>query len=175
MLNAGAFSYVVEVLVRTTPTRFRESLQYRRGRACRIVARMKTEPSALRVLIADDFEPIRRRLAAMLADVPGVEIVGQSGNVQETLAAIRTLQPDVVTLDLSLPDGSGLDVLRQTRGEDARPVFIVLTNFSFPEYKVEALKHDAHAFLDKSREFGKAVELISRLAESAARQRKAGK
>lgn len=139
------------------------------------MACMKTPHSALRILIADDVEPIRRRLAELLSEVPDVEIVGQSGSVQETMAAIRTLAPDVVTLDLSMPDGSGLDVLRQTRGEQPRPVFIVLTSFSVAEFRTEAFKQDAHAFFDKTREFGTAIELIGRLAERAAQQRNAGK
>jgi DNA-binding NarL/FixJ family response regulator len=131
---------------------------------------MKTEPSALRVLIADDFEPVRRRLAEMLAEVPGVEIAGQSATVKGTLAAIQTLVPDVVTLDLSMPDGNGLEVLRRTRGQQARPVFIVLSNFSSAEYRNEAIRQDAHAFLDKSREFEKAIELIYSFANKAAGQ-----
>lgn len=135
---------------------------------------MTTEHRALRVLIADDCELIRRRLAEMLADVPGVEIVGQSATVKGTLAAIQALSPDVVTLDLSMTDGNGLEVLQQTRGDDARPVFIVLTNYAFAEYKEEAAKHGTHAFLDKTREFEKAVELIYRLAEKRVRQGQVG-
>lgn len=159
--------FVFEV-VSLIPTRFSESLPYSVGRARHRIGDVETRTHTLRVLIADDFEPIRKRLVEMLAEVPGVEIVGQSASVQETLAAIRTLTPDVVTLDLSMPDGNGLEVLRGTRDEMFRPIFIVLTNFSSPEYQTEANQHGAHAVLNKSREFGKAIDLISQLATKAA-------
>ncbi|MBI5685039.1 MAG: response regulator transcription factor [Verrucomicrobia bacterium] len=135
---------------------------------------MKKETSLLRVLIADDFEPVRRRLAQLLADVPGVEIVGQSNSVRATLDAIHSLAPDVVTLDLNLLDGSGLEVLRRTRGEQPRPVFIVLTNFPFDAYHQEATRLEAHAFLDKSREIEKAIELIHGLAQKTAQPEQTG-
>lgn len=125
---------------------------------------MKDASSGLRVLIVDDFEPVRRRLAQMLADEPDVTIAGQSASVREAMEAIRSLAPDVVTLDLGLPDGNGLEVLRRTRHDNPRPVFIVLTNHAVEAYRNEASKQEAHAFLDKTREFDKAVELIRCLA-----------
>lgn len=123
----------------------------------------------LRILITDDCELVRHRLAQMLGELPDVDIVGEAGGVAETLAAVRALEPDVVTLDLSLPDGSGLEILRCTLGQPSPPLFVVLTGYSQPQYRDEALRLGAYAFLDKALEFAKAVDLIQSLA-AAARQ-----
>jgi two-component system, NarL family, invasion response regulator UvrY len=125
---------------------------------------MDSHTALLRVLIADDFAPIRRRLGDLLADTPGVTVVGESASVAGTLAAIRRLAPDVVILDLAMPDGNGLDVLRQTRDDRPRPWFIVLTNSSGEEYRAAAAGFRADAFFDKAREFQRAITSIQGLA-----------
>jgi DNA-binding NarL/FixJ family response regulator len=129
---------------------------------------MGTDRFTLRVLIVDDFEPVRRRLARMLVEEAGIEVVGQTGTVEETLAAVQTLAPDVVILDLILPDGNGLDVLRRTLDVPARPRFIVLTSFVHDEYREAAERYRAHAFLDKARDFDRVVESIHALAKAPA-------
>lgn len=125
---------------------------------------MNAKPRPLRVLIADDFEPVRRRLVQLLADEPDAEVVGEAASVVDTLLAIQALVPDVVILDLGMPDGNALEVLRRTRADHPRPQFIVLTSFANDEYRAEAARHQALAFLDKAREFAAAVELIRALA-----------
>jgi DNA-binding NarL/FixJ family response regulator len=127
---------------------------------------MESQTGLLRVLIADDFAPIRRRLADMLADEQRVEVVGESASVAGTLAAIRRLEPDVVILDLVMPDGNGLEVLQATFDEKPRPWFIVLTNSSEEEYRSVAARYQVHAFFDKAREFLHAIASIQALAES---------
>lgn len=127
---------------------------------------MATELITLRVLIVDDFEPVRSRLARMLAEEAGVEVVGQTGTVADTLAAVKTLAPDVVILDLNLPDGNGLDVLRHTLDDPARPRFIVLSSYVHDEYRQAAERYRAHAFLDKAHDFDRVVESIHALAKT---------
>ena len=127
---------------------------------------MSSLKKALRVVIADDYEPVRRRLAEMLTECGDVEIVAQTTQVEETLQAIQLLAPDVVTLDVSMPGGSGLDVLRRTRDDANRPFFIILTSHPSKEYEAAAKIHGAHAFLDKARDFDKVLALIDGLAEA---------
>ena len=114
----------------------------------------------MRILIADDSAEICKRLAEMLSDIPGVEIVGFAADGASTLDAVRRLRPDVVTLDLRMPGGSGFDVLRDLRGESPAPFVIMLTNFASPEYERRATELGAGAFLDKSRDFDRVVELV---------------
>lgn len=128
---------------------------------------MKTQPRCLTVLVADDAVVIRDRLVTMLGELPGVAIIGQTGSGAETLASIRALKPDMVMLDLNLPGGSGLDVLRQMAAEQLQATVIVLTHFASPEYECAALAAGAHAFFSKSQQFTQAIEMIRQLADRA--------
>jgi DNA-binding NarL/FixJ family response regulator len=124
---------------------------------------VKTGKQALTVQIADDSHVIRERLGGLLREVPDVSVVAETGEAKETLDAVRRLTPAVLILDLSMPGGSGLEVLRQMSRDRLATVVIVLTNFPFPEYKKEALRHGAVAFLNKSSEFMKVIEFVRQL------------
>jgi DNA-binding NarL/FixJ family response regulator len=125
---------------------------------------MKEAGLPLRVLIADDSTVIRDRLAGLLREVPGVAIVGESEDVLGTINAIRRLKPAVVILDLSMPGGSGLDVLRQMARERLEATVIVFTNYALPEYEKEAREQGASAFLNKSTEFMRVAQLVREYA-----------
>jgi DNA-binding NarL/FixJ family response regulator len=118
----------------------------------------------LRVLIADDALAVRQRLAAMLREIPGVEICGEAGSVAESVAAVERLHPEVLLLDINMPGGTGLDVLKSVRTWTDALVVIVLTNFPYPEYEKRARELGADAFFDKSRNFLDAVEMVRELA-----------
>ena len=66
----------------------------------------------LRILIADDHPLFRKGLHALLAAVPEMEVVGQAGTGQDAMALAATLQPDVVLMDLQMPDGGGIAATR---------------------------------------------------------------
>ena len=79
-----------------------------------------------RVLLADDHPMIRTAIEALLRDT-GLEIVGMAGTVEATLREIERLQPDLLVLDLQMPGGSGMDVLRSLRAAQRRLKVILLT------------------------------------------------
>jgi DNA-binding NarL/FixJ family response regulator len=119
---------------------------------------------SLSTLIADDSAVVRERLAALLREVPGVSVVAETEDVKGTLEGIRRLRPAVVVLDINMPGGSGLDVLRRMAEERIRAVVIVLTNFAFPEYEQKARELGASAFLDKSNAFTKVADMVRELS-----------
>jgi DNA-binding NarL/FixJ family response regulator len=125
---------------------------------------MNKQPQPLTVLIADDSQVIRVRLARLLEEIPGVAIVGQSATGKETVEMIRRLAPHVVVLDLSMPEGSGLEVMQQMRDENLEAIVIVLTNYPYPEYEQRALRLGARTFLSKSSEFENLADIIRDLA-----------
>ena len=125
---------------------------------------MNTAP--LRVLIADDFAPIRRRLTDMLADEADVTVVGEAASVAGTLEAISNLAPDVVILGLIMPDGHGIDVLRLTLAQEARPYFIVLSQDNSEEYRMAAAHYQAHAFINKASELAGVIASLYSLAQN---------
>jgi two-component system response regulator DesR len=125
---------------------------------------VKGQDARLNVLIADDSSVVRERLAALLEDLPGVRIVSATASVRATLASVRRRRPDLVILDLNMPDGSTLDALRQIGAEQVQSAVVVLTTDPSPEYRQRALELGAKAFFDKSHEFMKVRELVRELA-----------
>jgi DNA-binding NarL/FixJ family response regulator len=118
----------------------------------------------MRVLIADDSEVVCQRLIAMLSELPEAEVVGQATNSSEAISSIQELRPDVVILDIRMPGGSGIDVLRAIKKNDSAPRVIVLTNYPYPQYRKACMDAGAEFFLDKSTEFEKVTELIKQLS-----------
>ena len=125
--------------------------------------RQPTIEGIIKVVIVDDSVEIRERLAARLREIPGVEIAGQAATVAEALRAVRQLKPDVMILDLRLPDGNGLEVLRIMQREQIPTRVIVMTCFPYPQYEQRARAAGAYAFLNKAKEFGRVAELVRSL------------
>jgi DNA-binding NarL/FixJ family response regulator len=121
----------------------------------------------IKVFIADDSLIVREHLVAMLDELTGVEIVGQAENGAEAISAIGKLQPDVVILDIRMPGGSGIDVLRHVKQDKAAPVVIILTNYPYPGYRQKCLQAGADFFLDKSTEFDQIPKLFEQLKRSS--------
>lgn len=120
----------------------------------------------MRVLIVDDSKTIRERLAALLNEIAGVELVGQAETVAQAIGALRRLNPDAMTLDLRLPDGNGLDVLRLIQRERLPTAVIVLTSYPYPQYEKRARAAGAYAFLNKATDVAMIPELLRALMSS---------
>jgi len=91
----------------------------------------------------------------LLRGLPGIEFAGDAGNVLAVLRCVRQLQPDALILDLEMPGGSGLDVLRAVRRDLPDLQVLICTNYPYPQYRSECLAAGANYFLDKSAEFDK--------------------
>jgi DNA-binding NarL/FixJ family response regulator len=123
--------------------------------------------SEIKVFIADDSLVVREHLVTMLDELAGIEIVGQAENVAEAIRGIRNLQPDVVILDMRMPDGSGIDVLQNIKQDTATPLVIILTNYPYPGYRQKCLDAGADFFLDKSSEFDQIPKLLEQLQQGS--------
>jgi DNA-binding NarL/FixJ family response regulator len=120
----------------------------------------------MKVFIVDDSPAVVDRLADLLQEVPGVVLVGQAADVQEAVRGIRNLKPDALILDLQIPGGSGLDVLRAIRSDYPRLRVLICTNYPYPQYRQECLTAGANFFLDKSAEFSKIPAILRELIEN---------
>ena len=119
----------------------------------------------MRVFIADDSRVVVERLADLLQEVPGAQLVGQAGDVPETVHGIQKTKPHALILDLQMPGGSGLDVLRAIRTDYPHLHVLICTNYPYPQYREEYLTAGANFFLDKSEEFGKIPAILRELIE----------
>ena len=100
----------------------------------------------VRVLIVDDEPLARRRIAELLRDESGVAVIGQATSGAEAISAIRSEAPDVVFLDVQMPDGTGLDVVREI-GAEAMPVTVFVT--AYDQYALRAFDAAAIDYLVK--------------------------
>jgi DNA-binding NarL/FixJ family response regulator len=129
----------------------------------------------MRVFIADDSAVIVERLADLLKDIPGVELAGRAGDVPEAVRCIQQIKPDAVILDLQMPGGSGLDVLRAIRPNHPGLHVLICTNYPYPHYREECLRAGANFFLDKSAEFEKIPGILRELAGNIAKTAPVGR
>ena len=114
----------------------------------------------MRILIADDSAVVRARLISLLADLRGIEVVGQAEDAIEARNLAEKLRPDVAILDLRMPKGSGADVLSDLKKLNPTPKVIMLTNYPHPENRKKCMDEGADYFFDKSNEFQKVVSVL---------------
>ncbi len=84
----------------------------------------------MRVLLVDDHEVVRGGLRALLESHDDLEVVAEAGTVAEAIARARTFEPDVVVMDVRLPDGSGVEACREIRSRMPATNVLMLTSFS---------------------------------------------
>jgi two-component system, NarL family, response regulator DevR len=127
-----------------------------------------TEPAparTLRLLVVDDHEVVRQGLVALLDRRPGFQVVAQAGTVEEAIAQARLHQPDIVVMDVRLPDGSGVEACREIRAELPATRVIMLTSFPDDEAVLSAIVAGAAGYLLKqirARDLVAALEAVGR-------------
>jgi DNA-binding NarL/FixJ family response regulator len=117
-----------------------------------------------RVLLIDDHELIRQGLARAFERDDEMSVVGQAGSVAEGIGAFADLQPDVVVTDLELPDGHGLEVVKQVRKTGDTVGLVVLTMHAGDDQIFAAMEAGASAFVGKD---SKATEVVSAARHAA--------
>ena len=103
----------------------------------------------IRVLIADDHAVVRQGLKQILGDTPEMVVAGEATNGQEVLDKVRAEAWDIVVLDISMPDRSGLDILKELQSERPKLPVLVLSMYSEDQFAVRVLKAGARGYLTK--------------------------
>ena len=103
------------------------------------------------VLVADDQAMVRAGFVSLLGAQPDIRIVGQAADGAQAVRAARELRPDVVIMDVRMPELDGIEATRQLLAPDSsyRPKIVVLTTFDVDDYVFSALRHGASGFLLK--------------------------
>ena len=118
----------------------------------------------IQVMIIDDHEVVRRGIAEVVDRSDGLHVTAEAGSVAEALRRARLVSPDVVLVDLRLPDGTGIDIIRQLAEVSPQTRSVVLTSFDDDDALAESLEAGAKAFLLKSVRGAEITEVIKAVA-----------
>ena len=104
---------------------------------------------AIRVLIVDDHTIVRKGIRALLAEIEGLEVVGEAADGQEAVAQAETLHPDVILMDLAMPKMDGIEATRQIKASQPESRILVMTSFAADDKVFPAIKAGALGYLLK--------------------------
>jgi two-component system, NarL family, response regulator DevR len=119
----------------------------------------------LRILVVDDHEVVRQGLVSLLDRRPGFEVVAQAGTVAESITQSARYEPDLVIMDVRLPDGSGIEACREIRATRPETRVVMLTSYPDEEAVLSAIIAGASGYLLKQirgRDLVSALESVGR-------------
>ncbi len=119
---------------------------------------------SVRIMLVDDHEVVRMGLRTLLERRPGFTIAAEAGSVAEAIAAAHEFEPDVVIMDIRLPDGTGVEACREIRGERPDTRVIMLTSYADDEAVYGAIMAGASGYLLKQTRGQNLAEAIERVA-----------
>src|SRR5258707_6183171 len=119
----------------------------------------------IRVVIADDHRVVRDGLCYLLAQEPGVEVAGEAADGRQTVDVVAAARPDVLLLDLYMPELDGHSVLATLHDAPHRPAVVVLTSAADEEHLVRAVQAGATSYLLKT---APAEDVIAAVRDAAA-------
>jgi two-component system, NarL family, response regulator DevR len=125
----------------------------------------KSAGRQLRLLVVDDHEVVRQGLVALLDRREAFQVVAEAGTVAESIEAARRFRPDIVVMDVRLPDGSGIEACREIRAEFPETRVVMLTSYPDDEAVLSAIVAGASGYLLKqvrARDLVAALEAVGR-------------
>ncbi len=117
----------------------------------------------MNVLIIDDCIAIGKKLNELISENKSVHVLGQAQSIRQGFEMLTKFNPDVVFLDISLPDGSGMEVLIHLKKTNPKVKVIIFSNSANDLYKRKFAEKGSDYFLDKSKDFTQIPEIISSL------------
>ncbi|MBA4417314.1 MAG: response regulator [Syntrophus sp. (in: bacteria)] len=119
----------------------------------------------MKILIADDAEPVRKRLAAMIKKAGGGHTVAEATDAEEAVHMAEKMEPDFMIIDIRMPKGTGIDVLKTIKARKIETVVAILTNYPYPQYREKCIEAGADYFFDKSTEFSRVIDVLKGFAK----------
>jgi len=101
----------------------------------------------------------------MVNKIAGNAEIIQARDVQDAMEKIFEFNPDLTILDIKMPGGSGIDVLKELKAMNPEAMVIMLTNYPYPQYREKCMKEGANFFFDKSTEFERVVDVVKEVMQ----------
>ena len=119
----------------------------------------------IRVMLVDDHEVVRQGLKALVDAEEDLEVVVEAGTVADAISRARTFEPDVVVMDVRLPDGSGVEACRDIRSHDPDIAVLMLTSFSDDQALFDSIMAGAAGYVLKQIKGQELIQSIRRVGE----------
>lgn len=121
---------------------------------------------SIRLLIADDHALVRSGLRSMLQREPGIEIVGEARNGREAVELCRSLRPDLVLMDVRMPEMDGLEATRAIKQEFPETAVLMVTMHENRDYMLEATKAGAAGYVLKDASRNELISAVRRVVDA---------
>jgi DNA-binding NarL/FixJ family response regulator len=121
--------------------------------------------SAARVLIVDDHPAVREALSQRISRQPDLQVCGEAAGVTEALQLVETSAPDVAVVDISLKDGSGLDLIKRIAARNNRVLILVWSMFDASIYAERALRAGARGYINKEQATDQIINAIQQVLD----------
>lgn len=127
-------------------------------------SKVGTPKKPFRVMIVDDHEIVRRGIAEIIDREPDLEVVAEAGTVEDGLRRATLVKPDVILVDLQLPDGTGVDIMNSLAVSSPEVRAVVLTSFDDDNALSESVAAGARAFILKTVRSGEITDVVRAVA-----------
>ncbi len=127
-------------------------------------SKVGTPEKPFRVMIVDDHEIVRRGIAEIIDREPDLEVVAEAGTVEDGLRRATLVKPDVILVDLQLPDGTGVDIMNSLAVSSPEVRAVVLTSFDDDNALSESVAAGARAFILKTVRSGEITDVVRAVA-----------
>jgi len=112
------------------------------------------------VIIVDDYKLIRERVKDLLSSLSSCKVLAEAANGLEAIELISSLKPDVVILDIKMPDMTGIEVLQAVEDMLHDMTIIIFSNYSSSQYQSKCIELGADHYLDKTKDFEKLKSIL---------------
>ena len=106
-------------------------------------------------------EVVRKRLKELVGEMENVDLVGEARDAIEALEMLNDLDPDTVILDIRMPGGNGMAIMKELAARKNPPIVIVYTSFAYPQYRQAYLEAGADYFFDKAEDTDALLQVLS--------------
>ena len=121
---------------------------------------MNNNGETVKLVIVDDHRVVRSGVKALIETEPGLEVIGEAGDGREAVTKVKAQQPDVVLMDLVMPEMDGVEATKELTKLSPAPEILILTSFSEEERIIQAIKAGASGYLIKDASPDELVQAI---------------